>query len=89
MSFTDPDRPEGQRWLGSAVIKAPTMAAALAKAHRIGANPGGEVQGVAFEAESVHPDYLDTLVIDRQAVEDMPAPVGARVIAGSPGRLAE
>ena len=44
MSFADPDLPEGSRFLGVAIVQVPHVAAALTRSHRLGINPGGEVQ---------------------------------------------
>jgi hypothetical protein len=44
LSFVDPHRPEGTRFLGVALVEAETMADALRRAWRSGCNPGGEVE---------------------------------------------
>ncbi len=43
LSFCDPSRPKGQQLLGVSIVQATDSAAAVAKAHRLGCNPGGEV----------------------------------------------
>lgn len=79
LSFIDPARREGDRWLGTAIIEAPSYAEAIQKAWQVGANPGGEIEGIPFLADSVHEDYVDTLVTDKQRVKDMPRPVNLRL----------
>ncbi len=50
LSFCDPQRPEGSQCLGVAIItEAGGFVDAVDRAHRLGANPGGEVQGEVFE----------------------------------------
>lgn len=44
LSFTDPDRPEGQRFLGVAIVDAPDVLGAwVGRAWELGCNPGGQV----------------------------------------------
>lgn len=84
MSFSDPDRPAGSRWLGGTVVQAATVRAAIARAHLLGINPGGEVQAVPFEADSVDTGFLEHLVTDRDEYADMPEPVGLRAPSEPP-----
>lgn len=60
LSFCDPNRPEGQRFLGVSIVLASNFIAALKVAHALGVNPGGAVQG--FE-------MLDPVKIDRKWME--------------------
>ena len=58
LSFVDPSRsapmeeqvPGGGGFLGVVVVEAPSFIAAVGKAHRLGINPGGEVQGHGHSA---------------------------------------
>ena len=43
MSFCDPERPEGTRFLGALVIYACNETEAIEKSHLLKLNPGGEV----------------------------------------------
>lgn len=43
LSFVDPDRAEGVRFLGVAIVEARGPALAALRAHNLGINPGGEV----------------------------------------------
>jgi hypothetical protein len=43
LSFADPDLPEGEQFLGAAIVKAADEAAAMTISHFLGINPGGEV----------------------------------------------
>lgn len=46
MSFTDPDKPEGQQFLGGCLVDGATMEEALTNSHALGINPGGAVKTV-------------------------------------------
>lgn len=43
LSFTDADRPEGERFLGAAMVFGDTLGDALAQSWAAGINPGGAV----------------------------------------------
>src|ERR1700759_3088165 len=44
LSFVDPARPAGQRFLGACVLRAGSPKGAIIRAHWQGCNPGGEVK---------------------------------------------
>jgi len=48
LSFADPDKPEGQRFIGVAVVPCDTdtISRAADTAWKLGCNPGGEVLGM-------------------------------------------
>lgn len=48
LSFADPKRPRGEQWLGAAIVRARNSWEAIAEAHLLGCNPGGEVLFVAL-----------------------------------------
>lgn len=52
LSFADGDKPRGSQFLGCAVVDGRTMADAMARAWRIGCNPGGEVLATPFPADA-------------------------------------
>lgn len=43
MSFADPDRPQGDTFLGVAICRGDNLGEAIARAWEKGCNPGGEV----------------------------------------------
>ena len=43
MSFVDPDKPEGSRFIGVSIVEAPHFIVAHTAAWERGCNPGGEV----------------------------------------------
>jgi len=51
MSFSDPDMPEGERFIGVIITKAYGPADAMSKAHELGINPGGEIQSFCCSLE--------------------------------------
>lgn len=44
LSFADPDKPKGQRFLGVCIVEARGPASAMLEARRRGCNPGGEIE---------------------------------------------
>jgi hypothetical protein len=56
LSFCDPDLPEGQCFLGVAVVQAPDFLEAIRFANRLEINPGGEVAGWKLSTEDTPPD---------------------------------
>jgi hypothetical protein len=51
LSFVDPERPKGDKFVGALLIESNTFAAAIATSWLLKLNPGGEVQGFAVPAE--------------------------------------
>lgn len=45
LSFADGSLPEGTQFLGAVIVEAEDFGAAVAKAHALKINPGGEVMG--------------------------------------------
>jgi hypothetical protein len=54
LSFCEPTRPRGRKFLGGCIVEAEDMAEAIAEAWRHGCNPGGEVMGHEIPAEYKH-----------------------------------
>jgi hypothetical protein len=52
LSFCDPDRPEGQRFLGVSIVPGFDIVTAASAARVLGCNPGGEVAGIEIPAEN-------------------------------------
>lgn len=44
MSFVDPERPAGDRFVGGCYVQGASMPEALDRSWRLGINPGGEVK---------------------------------------------
>lgn len=53
LSFADANLPEGTQFLGAAVVRATNMEEAVRRAHKVGINPGGEVQGLEVSPDLV------------------------------------
>ena len=53
LSFVDPSRNPGERFLGVSIVQADDFIDAVEEAWTLGANPGGEVQGVELPDDFV------------------------------------
>ncbi|MFA4900880.1 MAG: hypothetical protein WC563_15285 [Brevundimonas sp.] len=63
LSFADGNLPTGSQFLGAVVVEAPSFLAAVAESHRLGINPGGEVQGVEVpRAITIPPAYVNRIL---------------------------
>lgn len=60
MSFCDPHKPNGQQFLGVAIVEAPGFMHAHQKSWALGINPGGEIR--ATRVEGVPVEYHDKLL---------------------------
>lgn len=73
LSFVDPARPEGDRFVGVAIVRASNIVTAAMEAHRLGCNPGGELAGIEIPDEHVPaPEWRERL-LTRADVERMEA----------------
>ncbi|HKP06397.1 MAG TPA: hypothetical protein VJU58_04015 [Microbacterium sp.] len=72
LSFADGGRPTGQQFLGVAVVRAAGLGFAVMRAHALGINPGGEVQGMEIPAACAPPDaMLDHLTTDPARIAEL------------------
>ena len=73
LSFVDPDKPEGDRFLGVAIVPdALEPVAAVKEAWRLKCNPGGEVCAAligANVASRIHVRYIGRLLTRYEALE--------------------
>lgn len=70
LSFADGNLPKGSQFLGAALVRAPNFIAAVMEAHRLGINPGGEVQGTeAPECFSPRPGWCNRLLSRKECAE--------------------
>jgi hypothetical protein len=67
LSFADPDRPEGQQFLGCVITEAVDFLSAVIKSHRLSINPGGEVQAVVLP-KNLYSKYAEENYVDRLIV---------------------
>ena len=51
MSFSDPDMPAGEMFIGVIITKAYGRADAMSKTHELGINPGGAIESYACSLE--------------------------------------
>lgn len=70
LSFVDPDRPEGDRFLGACIVEGTDLGAAVQTAWMLGCNPGGEVAGIGIvEGRVPAEEYRDRLLPKAEALE--------------------
>lgn len=64
LSFCDPKRPEGAQLLGVTIVEGKTFLGAVMRAHALGCNPGGEVEGrqIPFAVLLKLDNYRDRLL---------------------------
>jgi hypothetical protein len=68
LSFVDSDKPEGQRFLGVAIVEGNGVGSASLRAHELGVNPGGEVRASRLEADAVpEARYLNRLLSRKES----------------------
>lgn len=58
LSFCDPTLPDGEQFIGVAVVRGANVLQAVNNAWRLGANPGGEVLGSPMPRRAVPPKPL-------------------------------
>lgn len=74
LSFADGGRPKGQQFLGGAIVRADGMLDAVRRAHVLGINPGGEVQGhkiVRMAGTGPIPDQYVERLLSRKDIDAM------------------
>ena len=73
LSFADADRARGQQWLGACHVEAGDFSEAVAKAHLLGCNPGGDIRGI--EVPQPPKTFRDRL-LSLQDLRDLDRAVG-------------
>jgi hypothetical protein len=68
MSFADPDRPEGTQFLGCLILQATDPMDLITKSHRMGLNPGGEVQFLEIPPEGIPAEKWHNRLLSRDDV---------------------
>src|SRR5438477_12296433 len=69
MSFVDPDKPEGQRFLGVVILRARSVTEGITLAHRLKINPGGEVITVELPPDCPVPEDYKGRLLTREDTE--------------------
>jgi hypothetical protein len=63
LSFCDPDRPEGQQFIGVAIVCGWTIQEAVTRSHLLKVNPGGEISFAQMPPERVpRPEFCNCLM---------------------------
>lgn len=77
-------QPGGTGFLGVAIVAGATVAAAVREAHRLGCNPGGEVQAYGpFPAGSLPLQWLNRILTKEEADEVPPPSVVGIIVEPS------
>jgi len=69
LSFCDPEKPAGQRFVGVTLVRGSAFLQAVQEAHRLGINPGGEVKGTQIPEPA--PKFRNRL-LGREETENIP-----------------
>jgi hypothetical protein len=69
LSFADPDRPEGQQFLGACVVMSHGLLSATLTAHTFGCNPGGQIQAMGPLEITVRPGWANRLLTREECAE--------------------
>lgn len=84
LSFCDAKRPEGQQFLGCAVVAASRPDEAIRVAWILGCNPGGEVRSIAFEATAPLPARLVGRLLQRAEAESADTTAAIKAVLAEP-----
>ncbi len=68
LSFCDSSKPEGQRFLGVAIVSAGSLPEAVTEAWKARINPGGSVRGFALPRDRVADHWVGRLLSEDEAV---------------------
>jgi len=69
LSFCDPDKPAGSRFLGVIVTKALGLSDAILKTHALGINPSGEIMSYVMDEYEIKPEHFDQLLTADQLIK--------------------
>lgn len=71
MSFVNPDKLEGDHFLGVIICRARSGAEAIARTHQMGINPGGEVAMTEVPLDNLCPDSVLDRLLSREEAEKL------------------
>lgn len=73
MSFCDPNKPQGQQFLGAIVVyDIDNVGDGATKAHILGINPGGEVLGGEIPEDKIVPDEFCNRLLSADEARNLP-----------------
>jgi hypothetical protein len=70
LSFVDAGKPDGQRFLGVAIVEGHGVASAATRAHELGVNPGGEVRGLELTGDGIPPLDMRNRLLAKAELEE-------------------
>lgn len=71
LSFVDPSRPKGDKFIGGCYVQAVGEIFAVSEAWRLGINPGGEVGILLVPPEHVPPPEFRERLLTREEVRNL------------------
>lgn len=77
LSFADPKLPKGKQFLGACIVSGEDMIDAVAMAHALKINPGGQVKGVACLTTSIPAKFVNVLM-NREMIAELDSEMEAR-----------
>jgi hypothetical protein len=77
LSFCDGDKPKGDQFLGVCLVEGNSLAEALAKAHTLDINPGGEVIGTFIPTSVAIPTKYIGILMDKRMIAALDKEMGA------------
>lgn len=78
LSFADGNLPEGQQFLGAAIVEGFDIISAACEAHRLGCNPGGEVAGGEIPPHIKLPSEFVGVLLSRKRCEEFDAAIAVQ-----------
>lgn len=78
LSFADPNRPEGERFLGVSLVYADTLPQAMHKAWMKNCNPGGQIAGWSLPPEGEEKVITSGVPLDKLLTQEEVDAFGAR-----------
>ena len=70
LSFVDPDRPDGERFLGVAIVEGYGVGSASRRAHELQINPGGEVHAEPLTGDAIPPAEYRNRLLSKSDLEE-------------------
>ena len=69
LSFADGRKPKGSQFLGAAIVSGNNFLEAVRKSHKLGCNPGGQVQGLPILNNLSIPEHWLNRLLTRSECE--------------------
>lgn len=83
LSFCDTNLPKGSQFLGACIVRGVDIIGAANAAHKLGCNPGGEIQGQPIDDKAValiDPKWINRLLI-RVECEEFDSEMSQKILS--------